>query len=118
MVAATASATKVKSRVWRPSPKTVTGRPAAIRAMKLAKTISGRSLGPYTVKYRSETADRPLWRRERSTRSSAAPLGSPYGDTGRRGGAGWSAAAPRLPDTPDDEARRERGTARRAPGAV
>jgi len=50
MVAATASATNVKSRVCSPSPKIGMASPRSAAFRNLWKPMSGRWRGPYTVK--------------------------------------------------------------------
>src|SRR6202521_4674340 len=52
-------------------------------SMKRENAMSGRWRGPYTVKYRTDTAGRPKFFAYRRVMCSAASLVTPYGDTGR-----------------------------------
>jgi len=75
--ASTMSPTNVKSRIWRPSPNSGNASPESAASINRCIAMSGRCLGPKTVKYRKDTTGSPRVRAYTPHRCSAASFVTP-----------------------------------------
>src|SRR5262249_39711862 len=107
-------ATKVKSRVWCPSPSMTSGSPARAQEMNFGTTAayacSASCIGPNTLKKRSANTGRSNDDWYASANASAASLLAPYGLTGRVASPSCFGSTGLLPYTDDDDATTTCGT--------